>query len=303
MTTPRQPLTHSPVAGNYIVVFDPLDGSSNIDAGISVGSIFGIYSPAEGCSLEDADDATQLMVCPPPTLPLHAVSPHQTCKQVSYCVTSRTQVNLSCRCRLSVVQRRHPSYLTNPRPLPPLQEKCVMNVCQPGNALLCAGYCLYSSASIMVLTIGTGVFGFTLDPLVGEFVLTHDNIKIPEVGKIYSFNEGNFDLWDQPTRDYITSLKAPANWGGKPYSVRPSALAVLVLEQIAGCWHASSSIAATSSSEHYVGTAACVVAAVACCTLSTTYVHHNKPLLCQLCALTPASSCCISVPLHRLPRG
>jgi fructose-1,6-bisphosphatase I len=73
----------------------------------------------------------------------------------------------------------------------------VVNVCQPGKDLACAGYCLYSSSTVLVLTIGQGVFGFTLDPLVGEFVLTHRDIKIPEVGKIYSFNEGNYALWDQ----------------------------------------------------------------------------------------------------------
>lgn len=147
-------------SGNYIVVFDPLDGSSNIDAGISVGSIFGIYEPSETCTMEDAEDPQKLM------------------------------------------------------------ENCVMNVCQPGSALLCSGYCLYSSSSVFVLTIGTGVYGFTLDPLVGEFVLTHDNIKIPEVGKIYSFNEGNYGLWDTPVKQYMDSLKEPSNWGGKPYSAR-----------------------------------------------------------------------------------
>jgi fructose-1,6-bisphosphatase len=54
-----------------------------------------------------------------------------------------------------------------------LQEQCVVNVCQPGKDLVAAGYCLYSSSTVLVLTVGQGVFGFTLDPLVGEFVLTH----------------------------------------------------------------------------------------------------------------------------------
>lgn len=103
------------------MVFDPLDGSSNIDAGISVGSIFGIYEPSEECPIDAMDDPQKMM------------------------------------------------------------EQCVMNVCQPGSRLKCAGYCLYSSSTIMVLTIGNGVFGFTLDPLVGEFVLTHPNVQIPEV--------------------------------------------------------------------------------------------------------------------------
>jgi len=147
-------------SGNYIVVFDPLDGSSNIDAGISVGSIWGIYSPNEGCTIEEMDDPETMM------------------------------------------------------------QKCVTSVCQPGRSLLCSGYCLYSSSTILVLTIGDGVFGFTLDPLVGEYVLTHDRIQIPESGKIYAFNEGNMDLWDPAVQDYMKSLKAPDNWGGKPYSAR-----------------------------------------------------------------------------------
>ncbi|KXZ52918.1 hypothetical protein GPECTOR_8g296 [Gonium pectorale] len=147
-------------SGNYIVVFDPLDGSSNIDAGISVGSIFGIYEPSEECPLDAMDDPQKMM------------------------------------------------------------EQCVMNVCQPGSRLKCAGYCLYSSSTVMVLTIGNGVFGFTLDPLVGEFVLTHPNVQIPEAGKIYSFNEGNYALWDDSVKAYMDSLKDPSKWGGKPYSAR-----------------------------------------------------------------------------------
>jgi fructose-1,6-bisphosphatase I len=78
-----------------------------------------------------------------------------------------------------------------------LVEQCVVNVCQPGKDLACAGYCLYSSSTILVLSVGTGVYGFTLDPTIGEFVLTHKDVKIPDKGKIYSFNEGNMDLWDK----------------------------------------------------------------------------------------------------------
>lgn len=147
-------------SGNYIVCFDPLDGSSNIDAGISVGSIWGVYEPSEQCPLDAHDDPNKLV------------------------------------------------------------EQCVVNVCQPGKDLACAGYCLYSSSTILVLSVGTGVYGFTLDPMIGEFVLTHDNVKIPEVGKIYSFNEGNSELWDPAVQDYINSLKSPDKWGGKPYSAR-----------------------------------------------------------------------------------
>eukprot|EP00192_Tetraselmis_astigmatica_P011812 CAMPEP_0117667762 /NCGR_PEP_ID=MMETSP0804-20121206/11156_1 /TAXON_ID=1074897 /ORGANISM="Tetraselmis astigmatica, Strain CCMP880" /LENGTH=420 /DNA_ID=CAMNT_0005475543 /DNA_START=95 /DNA_END=1357 /DNA_ORIENTATION=+ len=147
-------------SGNYVVVFDPLDGSSNIDAAVSTGSIFGIYDADDACSIEDMDNPETVM------------------------------------------------------------NKCVISACKPGSSLLCAGYCMYSSSVILVLTIGKGVYGFTLDPTVGEFMLSHSNIKVPESGKIYSFNEGNYDLWDPRLQKYMDSLKNPDLWGGKPYSAR-----------------------------------------------------------------------------------
>ncbi|GAB2300652.1 Fructose-1,6-bisphosphatase 1, chloroplastic [Dionaea muscipula] len=147
-------------SGNYIVVFDPLDGSSNIDAAVSTGSIFGIYSPNDECIVDDTDDT------------------------------------LSAE-----------------------EQRCVVNVCQPGSNLLAAGYCMYSSSIIFVLTIGTGVFAFTLDPMYGEFVLTQENIKIPKAGKIYAFNEGNYQLWDDKLKKYIDDLKDPGATG-KTYSAR-----------------------------------------------------------------------------------
>ncbi|XP_022950704.1 fructose-1,6-bisphosphatase, chloroplastic-like [Cucurbita moschata] len=149
-------------SGNYIVVFDPLDGSSNIDAAVSTGSIFGIYSPNDEC-LGDivGDDST----------------------------------------------------------LGTTEQRCVVNVCQPGSNLLAAGYCMYSSSIIFVLTIGQGVFAFTLDPMYGEFVLTQENIQIPKAGKIYAFNEGNYQLWDDKLKKYIDDLKDPGP-SGKPYSAR-----------------------------------------------------------------------------------
>ncbi|KAL3536469.1 hypothetical protein ACH5RR_004930 [Cinchona calisaya] len=148
-------------SGNYIVVFDPLDGSSNIDAAVSTGSIFGIYSPNDECLADIGDDST----------------------------------------------------------LDQMEQRCVVNVCQPGNNLLAAGYCMYSSSVIFVLTIGTGVFSFTLDPMYGEFVLTQENIQIPKAGKIYAFNEGNYQLWDDKLKKYIDDLKDPGP-SGKPYSAR-----------------------------------------------------------------------------------
>ncbi|CAK7333597.1 unnamed protein product [Dovyalis caffra] len=148
-------------SGNYIVVFDPLDGSSNIDAAVSTGSIFGIYSPNDECLADIGDDST----------------------------------------------------------LDQTELRCIVNVCQPGDNLLAAGYCMYSSSVIFVLTIGNGVFSFTLDPMYGEFVLTQEKIQIPKAGKIYSFNEGNYQLWDDKLKKYIDDLKDPGP-SGKPYSAR-----------------------------------------------------------------------------------
>lgn len=132
--------------GDYCVVFDPLDGSSNIDCAVSIGSIFGVYRVREGCT------------------------------------------------------------------------GSVKDVLQPGNKMIAAGYCLYGSSSVMVLTLGDGVYGFTLDPSLGEFVLTHDNIKVKPQGTIYSINEGNAATWDEPTRKYVEECKFPAS--GKAKSLR-----------------------------------------------------------------------------------
>ena len=78
---------------------------------------------------------------------------------------------------------------------------------------------MYSSSIIFVVSIGTGVFAFTLDPMYGEFVLTQENIQIPKSGKIYAFNEGNYQLWDDKLKKYIDDLKDPGP-SGKPYSAR-----------------------------------------------------------------------------------
>ncbi|CAJ1963569.1 unnamed protein product [Sphenostylis stenocarpa] len=123
--------------GKYIVVFDPLDGSSNIDCGVSIGTIFGIYM-----------------------------------------VKNEAKVSLE-------------------------------DALQPGNQMLAAGYCMYGSSCTLVLSTGNGVNGFTLDPSLGEFILTHPNIKIPRKGKIYSVNEGNANNWDEPTTKYVQKCKFP----------------------------------------------------------------------------------------------
>ncbi|KAL1919454.1 uncharacterized protein VTP21DRAFT_2147 [Calcarisporiella thermophila] len=134
--------------GKYCVVFDPLDGSSNIDCGVSVGTIFGIYKVKEGSSGSISD------------------------------------------------------------------------VLRPGTEMVAAGYCMYGSYCEIILTIGNGVNGFTLDPALGEFILTHPNIQIPARGKIYSINEGNAKYWEEPVKHYIESLKFPKDEKKSPYSAR-----------------------------------------------------------------------------------
>ena len=92
------------------------------------------------------------------------------------------------------------------------------DILRPGNELKAAGYCMYGSATMLVVTWGNGVHGFTLDPALGEFVLTHKNLTVPAVPKtIYSANEGNYSLWDEPTRKFVEMCK---NHSPKPYSAR-----------------------------------------------------------------------------------
>ncbi|KJE92735.1 fructose-1-6-bisphosphatase [Capsaspora owczarzaki ATCC 30864] len=133
--------------GPYIVVFDPLDGSSNIDAGVSIGTIFGVYQ------LHDGEK--------------------------------------------------------------PSEEAAL----RPGRELVCGGYCMYGSSTNLVLSFGNGVHGYTLDPTLGEFVLTHENIRIPSRGKIYSINEGNSIYWEKQTSQWVNGVKNPEK-GKSPYSLR-----------------------------------------------------------------------------------
>ncbi len=136
--------------GDYMLVFDPLDGSSNIDVNINVGTIFSIM-------------------------------------------------------------RRKSS---------PNQDVSVDDFMQPGSEQVAAGYILYGPSTMLVYTTGHGVHGFTLDPSVGEFLLSHPNLRLPEQGKIFSVNEGNSIYWDQPTQDLVGSFKGRENSLGAPYSLR-----------------------------------------------------------------------------------
>lgn len=115
-------------AGNYIVYFDPLDGSSNIDTNCPIGTIFSIYHKGGG-------------------------------------------------------------------------------LLQKGNEQVAAGYIIYGSSVMWVHTTGHGVNGFTLDPAIGAFLLSHPEMKIPEKGKIYSLNEAYEELYDTGTKKYLRHLK------------------------------------------------------------------------------------------------
>jgi len=93
----------------------------------------------------------------------------------------------------------------------------IKDVLRCGNELIASGYCMYGSSTQLVLTTGTGVNGFTLDPSIGEFIITHPKMMIPTKPKtIYSINEGNSKYWDVPTKTFVERVKTLA----KPYSAR-----------------------------------------------------------------------------------
>ncbi|MEN9613410.1 MAG: hypothetical protein RLZZ628_4224 [Bacteroidota bacterium] len=124
-----------PVPGKkagYVVLMDPLDGSSNIDVNVSVGTIFGIY-----------------------------------------------------------------------RRLDPNKPITIDDFLQKGTALVAAGYVIYGTSTILIYTTGNGVNGFTLDPGIGEFCLSHKNIQIPKSGQYYSVNQGYYLKFDVEMRRYI----------------------------------------------------------------------------------------------------
>jgi len=135
--------------GKYVLIFDPLDGSSNIDVNASVGTIFSIHRKV-------------------------SAGPRGTL------------------------------------------EDCL----QPGYKQAAAGYIIYGSSTMMVYTSGQGVHGFTLDPSVGEFLLSHPDIRIPPRGKYYSINEGNYHYWSEGVRRYVDYLKTPDKATGRPYAGR-----------------------------------------------------------------------------------
>ena len=118
------------------------------------------------------------------------------------------------------------------------------DVLQPGHRQVAAGYILFGSSMMFVYSTGHGVHGFTLDPSVGEFLLSHENIRIPDKGSIYSTNEGYFERWKPEVQRYVQYLKKEDEASGRPYSF---AIPVLLwLMSIARCFTvASTSIRVT----------------------------------------------------------
>jgi fructose-1,6-bisphosphatase I len=136
--------------GKYVVLFDPLDGSSNIDVNVSIGTIFSIY---------------------------RRVSPVGT--------------------------------------LATLED-----MLQKGREQVAAGYVLYGSSTMLVYTTGKGVNGFTLDPSIGEFCLSHPDMKMPVDGRLYAMNEGNIKICEQGLCDYISYCQEVDTTPLHPYSGR-----------------------------------------------------------------------------------
>jgi fructose-1,6-bisphosphatase I/sedoheptulose-1,7-bisphosphatase len=143
MDAPKQIPTNY-LRGKYLLVFDPLDGSSNIDVNVSVGSIFSVLRAPQ-----DVIDSGR-----------------------------------------DVVES---------------------DFLQPGAAQVAAGYALYGPTTMLVLTVGDGVAGFTLNPNLGEFVLTHDNITVPRETQEFAINTSNSRFWEPPVKRYVDECLA-----GKP---------------------------------------------------------------------------------------
>lgn len=97
---------------------------------------------------------------------------------------------------------------------------CLANTLQPGTNLVSAAYCLYSSSTFLAVTLGNGVYIFTLDETIGEFVLSKPNVKVPESSSIYSFNEANLEMWDEPMRETVLKWREGTGKSGKTFSSR-----------------------------------------------------------------------------------
>jgi len=156
--------------GKYTLAFDPLDGSSNIDVNVSIGTIFSIHR-------RKSDGGNSSFG----------------------------------RRRTDREEKLHPAEAKPGYAEDLLQKGCYQ---------VAAGYIIYGSSTMLVFTTGEGVHGFTLDPSVGEFYLSHPEIRIPEKSKYFSVNEGNYSYWNDNMRRYINYLKEQDKENGRPYSSR-----------------------------------------------------------------------------------
>ncbi len=148
--------------GKYLLVFDPLDGSSNIDVNVAVGSIFSI--------------------------------------------------------------------LRAPRPE---QDATEEDFLQPGTRQVCAGYAIYGPSTMLVITVGTGVHGFTLDPQLGEFILTHPGLGIPSATSEFAINASNSRFWEPAVKRYVDEcLAGKTGARGKDFNMRWIASLVAELHRI-----------------------------------------------------------------------
>jgi fructose-1,6-bisphosphatase I len=99
-------------------------------------------------------------------------------------------------------------------------QKCLLKNLVPGKNLVAAGYCMYSSSTVFMFSMGNGVHGFTLDTNIGEFVLTHPNVRVPKRGRNYSFNEANYFKWGSKFRQYVDNIKLGKGELGLSYTAR-----------------------------------------------------------------------------------
>lgn len=144
------PIPHRMPKGDYLLLFDPLDGSSNIDVNIAVGTIFSVLRCPEGVD--------------------------------------------------------------------PADEKAFL---QPGTRQVCAGFAVYGPSTVLVLTVGRGVHSFTLDREVGSFILTREDIRIPEDTKEFAINASNQRFWEPPVQRYVSELIAGKTGPrGKDFNMR-----------------------------------------------------------------------------------
>lgn len=145
--------------GSYVLVYDPLDGSANIDVNVSIGTIFGIYRCLDHDKRGRLEDALQ-----------------------------------------------------------------------PGRDLVAAGYVLYGSSTMLVYSTGQGVHGFTLDPEIGEFLLSHENIQLPEPPGYYSVNHAYYTRWTPGVQKFVRWLQGVETTPARPFELSERYIGSLVAD-------------------------------------------------------------------------